>query len=110
MNINNSKCRKQSWNLSLPFEVERLMQLEKEFMHEGELPGLFKHKRAVYERISNALSEELISELIDYSDTNSRIVELMQKFFYKKGFIDCSAIMRFLFRCKDNIKLNIRIT
>ena len=109
MNKNNSKCGGKSRNLSLPFEVERLMQLEKQFMSEGEVPDLFKHKRALYEQLSNAISEELISVLIDYCDTNSRIVELLQKFFYKHGFIDCSKIMRFLFRCKNSIKLSMRI-
>ena len=107
---NKSKCRKRFWNLSLPFEVERLDQLETEFMNDEKIADLFNQKRALYEKVKNARPEELESALIAYSDINTYIAELRQKFFYKKGLIDCSAIMRFLFRCKDNIEMNISIT
>jgi len=109
MNRNKAKYQNGSWSLSLPFEVERLMQLDKEFTSEGELPGLMEHKRILYDEIWGAMSKEMRQKMADYSDTGSRIEDLQREFYYKKGFIDCRAIMRFLFGCKNNIKLNIRI-
>ena len=109
MNKNNSKCGKEFWNLTLPFEVERLMQLDDEFMSDAEVQKLLRKKSLLYDRIINYLPEELKSEIVEYDDVNFYIGDLKRKFYYKRGFIDCRAIMRFLVRCKNNIKLNISI-
>ena len=109
MNKNNSRGRKGFWNLSLPFEVERLDKLDTEFRSKKEVQELLKKKALLHEFLMNAVPEAVKSELLEYDDTNFYIGDLQRKFHYKKGFFDCGAIIRFLFRCKNNIKLNIHI-
>ena len=109
MTKNNSKCRKRCWNVSLPFEDERFYQLEDEFMKREEIAALFRQKEAMHKQIYDALPEGMKSVFMDYSDNNSYILELKPKFFYKRGFIDAVAIMRFLRGVKNNIKLIMSI-
>ena len=59
--------------------------------------------------LMNGVLEELQATVLDYDDNNSHTSDLEQKFYYKKGFIDCGAIMRFLFRHKNNIRVNISV-
>ena len=110
MNKNNSKCTKRFYNLSLPFEVERLEQLDTEFRNGEKVRELIKRKRTLHEYLMNDAPEKMKSEMLEYDDINSYIIDLLLKFIYKKGFIDCRAIMRFLFRGKNNIKMNINVT
>jgi len=109
MNKNSSKCNEKFWNLSLPFEVERLDKLDTEFRSKKEVQELLNKKAFLHEFLMNAVPEAVKSALLEYDDTGFHIGDLQRKFHYKKGFFDCSAIMRFLFRMKNNIKLNIRI-
>ena len=95
--------------MSLQFEDERFYQLENEFMEREEIAALFRQKEAMHKQIINALPEEIKSVFINYSDNNSYILELKPKFFYKWGFIDAVAIMKFLRGVKNNIKLILSI-
>jgi len=109
MSKNNSKSGKKFWNLTLPFEIERLDKLDDEFANQAEVQKLLSKKSLLYDRIISYLPEELKSEIVEYDDVNFYIGDLKRKFYYKRGFIDCRAIMRFLFRGKNNIKMNIRV-
>ena len=110
MNKDNSKTQKELENLALPFEAARLTQLQDEFFADEEIRALFRKNQAIYDEIRTFVPEEKCSLLLDYEANNNHILTRSQTKFFKWGFIDCSKIMRFLIRCKNNIMLNINIT
>ena len=110
MNKNNPKCRKGFWNLPLPFEAARLTQLQDEFYTNTEIADLFRKNRAIYEEIRTFVPDEKHVLLLDFEANNNHILARAQTIFFKLGFIDCSKIMQFLIRCKNNIKMSINIT
>ena len=109
MNKTKSKCTKKFYELFLPFEVERFDRLDTEFRNEEEVRELLEKKRLLYDFLMDNAPDELKSSFVEYDDNNFHIGDLQRKYHYKKGFFDCAAIMRFLFRMKSNITLNMHI-
>jgi len=105
---NNSKCRKKSCNFSFIVTVDRINQLELEFMHSKEFADLLSKRNALEDTLMNAQSEQMKSVLVDFCDVNSDITEQKEKFFYKHAWGDCSATTR-LVRCRNRIRLVVRV-
>ena len=103
------RCGKRCCNLSLPLEVDCLNKLGLEFMKGEEVADLFRQKRAMYEKIENALPEELKSVLLSYDDTINHISSEGQKFFFKNGISWLMRFVRLIIGGKSNIKLDIHV-
>ena len=104
----NFKRQKKSGTVTLPLEIDRLSQLEKEFFSSGELPELIKQRMAMYDQLCNALPEEQKAVLINYSDINTHIEVCMIKFFYKYDLLDRATIAQLLLG-KQKLKLDIHV-
>ena len=105
---NNSKCRKGSCNFSFIVTVDRINQLELEFMQSTEFADLLRKRNALEDTLMNAQSEEMKSVLVDFCDINSDITEQKEKFVYKHAWGDCSAMSR-LACGRNRIRLVVRI-
>ena len=57
MNNNSSKCNKNFWNLSLPFEVERFDKLDTEFRSKKEVQELWNKKRRLHDFLMDTAPE-----------------------------------------------------
>ena len=104
----NSKFRKKSFDFSFVVTVDRLNELELEFMQSEEFADLLSQRNALEDKLMNAQSEQMKSVLVDLCDVNSDIAEQKEKFFYKHAWGDCSA-MSWLARCRSRVKLVVRI-
>ena len=105
---NNSKRRKRSCDFTFVFTVDRLNQLELEFMQSEEFADLLSQRNALEDKLMNAQSEQMKSVLVDLCDVNSDITEQKEKFFYKHAWGDCSATTR-LVRGRNRIRLVVHI-
>ena len=105
---NNSKRRKRQCDFSFIVEVDRINQLELEFMQSKEFTELLCKRTALEDKLMYAQSEQMKSVLVDFCDVNSEITEQKEKFFYKHAWGDCSATTR-LARGRNRIRLVVRI-
>ena len=99
---------KKSGEVTLPLEIERISQLEKEFMSSAEVQSLITQRNAIYDEIETALPERLKSQVLKCADINTDIEVSGIIFFYKHALTDRAAITRIL-RGKQRLKLDIHI-
>jgi len=102
----NSKCRKKSCHFSFIVEVDRINQLELEFMQSEEFADLLCKRNALEDELMDAQSEQMKSVLVDLCDVNSDITEQKEKFFYKHAWGDCSAMARLVW-CRSRLIVRI---
>ena len=105
---NNSKRRKRPCEFSFVFTVDRINQLELEFMQSEEFTDLLRKRTDLEDTLMDAQSEQMKSVLVDFCDVNSDITEQKEKFFYKHAWGDCSATTR-LVRGRNRIRLVVHI-
>ena len=108
MTKRNFRRPKKSGEVVLPLELQRMSQLEKEFMSSAEVRSLITQRDAMYDEIEAALPERLKPQVLKCADINTDIEVLGIKFFYKHALADRAAITRLLLG-KQRLKLDINI-